>query len=93
MRRWKPKPAFNIWAGLLLLIAALAGAALLGIPTVTPRVRHAGIACIRPADADATSARLNEARVAHSVREGTIRLSPHCYTTAHDVELAIDALR
>lgn len=71
----------------------LDGAAQLGIPLVTPRDRHAGIACIRPADADATSARLNEARVAHSVREGTIRLSPHCYTTAHDVELAIDALR
>jgi hypothetical protein len=32
MRRWKPKPAFNTWAGLLLLIVALSGAALLGIP-------------------------------------------------------------
>lgn len=31
MRRWKPKPSFNAWAGLLLLIVALAGAAWLGI--------------------------------------------------------------
>jgi selenocysteine lyase/cysteine desulfurase len=71
----------------------LDGAAKLGIPLVTPRDRHAGIACLRPAEANATSARLNEARVAHSVREGTIRLSPHCYTTMRDVELALDALQ
>jgi hypothetical protein len=32
MRRWKPKASFNAWAGLLLLIVALAGAAWLGIP-------------------------------------------------------------
>jgi selenocysteine lyase/cysteine desulfurase len=70
----------------------LDGAAKLGIPLVTPRNRHAGIACIRPADANATSARLIEARVAHSVREGTIRLSPHCYTTPAEVERALDAL-
>lgn len=71
----------------------LDGAAKLGIPLVTPRGRHAGIACVRPDDAEATSARLNEARVSHSVREGTIRLSPHCYTTAQDVQLALDALQ
>ena len=70
----------------------LDGAAKLGIPLVTPRNRHAGIACIRPADANATSARLNEARVAHSVREGTIRLSPHCYTTPAEVGRALEAL-
>jgi Bacterial PH domain len=32
MRRWKPKPSFNVWAGLLLLIATLASAAALGVP-------------------------------------------------------------
>ena len=31
MRRWKPKPSFNAWAALLLLIVALAGAGWLGI--------------------------------------------------------------
>jgi len=71
----------------------LDGAAGLGIPLVTPRARHAGIASLRPTDAAAASARLNVARVAHSVREGTIRLAPHCYTTADDLEIAITALR
>jgi selenocysteine lyase/cysteine desulfurase len=71
----------------------LDGAAKLGIPLVTPPDHHAGIACLRPADAAATSTRLNEARVAHSVREGTIRLSPHCYTTATEVERALEALK
>lgn len=71
----------------------LDGAERRGIPIVTPCDHHAGIACIRPPDADAASLRLNEARVAHSVREGTIRLSPHCYTTIGDVDLAVNALR
>jgi len=70
----------------------LDGAASLGIPLVTPRDHHAGIACVRPADAKGASARLDAARVAHSVREGTIRLSPHCYTTSGDVEAALAAL-
>ena len=70
----------------------LDGAEERGIPVVTPRSLHAGIACVRPRDADAASARLNEARVAHSVREATIRLSPHCYTTTQEIEHALEAL-
>ena len=70
----------------------LEGAAARGIPLVTPRARHGGIASLRPADAAAASARLDAARVAHSVREGTIRLAPHCYTNAADVETALAAL-
>jgi selenocysteine lyase/cysteine desulfurase len=68
------------------------GADRLGIPVVTPRTRHAGIVSLRPADADAASARLNAARVAHSLREGTIRLAPHCYTTSEEVRSALEAL-
>lgn len=70
----------------------LDGAASRGIPLVTPREAHAGIACLRPDNAVAASARLDEARVSHSVREGTIRLAPHCYTTAGDIEAALAAL-
>ena len=70
----------------------LDGAAALGIPLVTPRARHAGIASLRPTDAVAASARLTAKRVAHSVREGTIRLAPHCYTTAEEIEIALHAL-
>ncbi|MFL5604854.1 MAG: aminotransferase class V-fold PLP-dependent enzyme, partial [Gemmatimonadaceae bacterium] len=70
----------------------MAGADALGIPIVTPRSRHAGIVSLRPADADAASARLNAARVAHSLREGTIRLAPHCYTTSDELGQALEAL-
>jgi selenocysteine lyase/cysteine desulfurase len=70
----------------------LAGAMERGVTLVTPHARHAGIVSVRPADATAASARLTAARVAHSVREGTIRLSPHCYTTDAEVEVALDAL-
>jgi selenocysteine lyase/cysteine desulfurase len=70
----------------------LDGATERGIPLVTPRGRHAGIASLRPADAAAASARLTAARVAHSVREGTIRLAPHCYTTPEEIIVALDAL-
>jgi len=73
--------------------ALLDGAAERGIALVTPRARHAGIASLRPADAAAASARLKAARVDHSVREGTIRLAPHCYTTREEIEVALDALR
>ncbi|MFL5606196.1 MAG: aminotransferase class V-fold PLP-dependent enzyme [Gemmatimonadaceae bacterium] len=70
----------------------MAGADALGIPIVTPRSRRAGIVSLRPADADAASARLNAARVAHSLREGTIRLAPHCYTTSDELVQALEAL-
>ena len=86
--RWhyKPDPAR------LIETRSFDGAEERGIPVVTPRSLHAGIACVRPRDADAASARLNEARVAHSVREATIRLSPHCYTTTQEIEHALEAL-
>ncbi len=66
------------------------GAASRGVEVVTPRDRHAGICCLRPRDAAAASERLNEARVTHSVREGTIRLAPHCYTTIEEIAVALD---
>ena len=70
----------------------LEGALERGLAIVTPRSRHAGIASVRPADAAAASARLTAAKVAHSVREGTLRLAPHCYTTALEIQVALDAL-
>lgn len=70
----------------------LDAAAARDLPLVTPRERHAGIACFRPSDAAAMSRRLNDAGVAHSVREGTVRLSPHCYTTAEDVRRVAELL-
>jgi selenocysteine lyase/cysteine desulfurase len=45
-----------------------------------------------PRDAAAASARLREAGVVHSVREGAIRLSPHRDNTPDEVDRALDAL-
>lgn len=70
----------------------LDGAMARDIPLVTPHGLHGGIAAVRPRDARATSARLDAAGVVHSVREGTIRLAPHCYTTADDIERTLAAL-
>jgi selenocysteine lyase/cysteine desulfurase len=69
-----------------------AGAARAGVEVVTPAGRRAGIVTLRPRDVSATAARLRDALVVHSVREGTIRLSPHCYTTSDEIHVALDAL-
>jgi selenocysteine lyase/cysteine desulfurase len=69
-----------------------AGAERAGVEVVTPAGRRAGIVTLRPGDVVATAARLRDARVVHSVREGTIRLSPHCYTTSDEIQVALDAL-
>jgi len=61
---------------------------------VTPRdpSQRAGIVAVTPPDPVATSARLTKAGVAHSLREGAIRLSPHVYNTTAEVERALAVL-
>ncbi|MDF1503081.1 aminotransferase class V-fold PLP-dependent enzyme [Roseisolibacter sp. H3M3-2] len=61
---------------------------------VTPAdpARRAGIVSVAPRDPAAAAARLREAGVAHSVREGAVRLSPHGYNTPDEVARALDAL-
>ena len=61
---------------------------------VTPRdpARRAGIVALAPPDPAAASARLTSAGVAHSLREGAIRLSPHCYNTEAEVDAALAVL-
>ncbi|MFL5578482.1 MAG: aminotransferase class V-fold PLP-dependent enzyme [Gemmatimonadaceae bacterium] len=54
--------------------------------------RRAGIVSLVPRDAAAASARLTRAGVSHSLREGAVRLSPHCYNTAEEVEAALEVL-
>ncbi|HEX6966276.1 MAG TPA: aminotransferase class V-fold PLP-dependent enzyme [Gemmatimonadaceae bacterium] len=58
---------------------------------VTPRepAHRAGIVSIAPADPAAASARLKAAGVQHSLREGAVRLSPHCYNACEEVERAL----
>jgi len=61
---------------------------------VTPAdpARRAGIVSIAPPDPAATSARLTKAKIIHSLREGAIRLSPHCYNTSAEITRALEVL-
>ena len=61
---------------------------------VTPAdpARRAGIVSVAPRDPAAASARLTSAGVFHSLREGAVRLSPHCYNTEEEVDAALAAL-
>jgi cysteine desulfurase / selenocysteine lyase len=65
-----------------------------GMTLVTPpeRERRAGTIAVVPPDPVAASRRLEVAGVAHSLREGAIRLSPHFYTTAEELERALHVL-
>jgi selenocysteine lyase/cysteine desulfurase len=65
-----------------------------GVTVVTPAdpARRAGIISLRPSDVRGAAARLARARVSFSVREGAIRLSPHFYNTAQEIERALEAL-
>jgi cysteine desulfurase/selenocysteine lyase len=75
------------------LVAELvAGAQAVGVQVATPAGRRAGIVTLRPGDVLAASARMRDAKVVHSVRQGAIRLSPHCYSTSAEIRAALAAL-
>lgn len=65
-----------------------------GVELVTPSApdRRAGIIAVRPPDARGASAKLREARVTHSLREGAIRLSPHAYNTSAEIDYALSII-
>ena len=65
-----------------------------GVRLVTPAHAHqrAGIVSVKPPNAPLASERLTALGVSHSLREGAIRLSPHCYNTAAEVERALEVL-
>ncbi|MBC7788958.1 MAG: aminotransferase class V-fold PLP-dependent enzyme [Anaerolineae bacterium] len=65
-----------------------------GVRLVTPMdpQRRAGIVAIAPADPPKASARLKQFGISHSLREGAIRLSPHCYNTEAEMERALEVL-
>jgi selenocysteine lyase/cysteine desulfurase len=61
---------------------------------VTPAdaARRAGVVALAPADFAGAARRLRDAGVVFSPREGMIRLAPHCFNTAADVDAALRAL-
>ena len=73
-------------------VAFAAGTA--GVTLITPSepTRRAGLFAFRTRDCAATSDRLRAARVAHSVREGCVRFSPHFYTTPDEFDHAMSLL-
>jgi selenocysteine lyase/cysteine desulfurase len=61
---------------------------------VTPAdpARRAGVITFAPDALDVMAARLQQAKVAHSVREGAIRLSPHVYNTVEEIDRVVALL-
>lgn len=61
---------------------------------VTPvsSTRRAGVVAFAPAQLDAMAARLRAAQVHFTVREGAIRLSPHCYNTMDEIDRVLAML-
>ncbi len=58
-----------------------------GIRLASPRGdRGSGMLCLAPRDPELLQERLRAAGVVCSLREGAIRLSPHCYTTREEME-------
>lgn len=51
-----------------------------------------GMVCLRAADLPRGHAALREAGVVASVREGALRLSPHCYNTVEEMERVAELL-
>jgi selenocysteine lyase/cysteine desulfurase len=65
-----------------------------GLRLVTPEDERcrAGIVSVTLPDVQTASRRLASARVTHSVREGAIRLSPHCYNSREEIARALEVL-
>ena len=80
-------------AGLADLIVDWAGRRRdVGLVTPADPTRRAGIVAVVPTDPAGASQRLTSFGISHSLREGAIRLSPHCYNTAAEVERALAVL-
>jgi cysteine desulfurase/selenocysteine lyase len=54
--------------------------------------KRAGVLAIAPRDPVAASKALSEANIFHSLREGAIRLSPHCFNTSVEMRRALDVV-
>ncbi|HYU37643.1 MAG TPA: aminotransferase class V-fold PLP-dependent enzyme, partial [Gemmatimonadales bacterium] len=65
-----------------------------GVRVVSPRVdgHRSAIVCLAPAHAVEAYHALKRAHVVCSLREGAIRLAPHCYNTVEEMERVLDVL-
>jgi cysteine desulfurase/selenocysteine lyase len=60
--------------------------------TSPPGTRGSGILCLAPENVEAAFRKLKAARVICSMREGSIRLSPHAYNTLEEMERVVEIL-
>jgi len=83
-------------AGYLRALAepVLAWAGRRGVPVVSPtdETHRSQIVCIAPPDAKEAHRRLKQAGIVCAMREGAIRLAPHCYNTIEEMEKVVDVL-
>lgn len=64
-----------------------------GVPITSPQGPHgSGILCIAPPDPAEVQRRLREASIIASLREGSIRLSPHFYNTMEEMQRVVEVL-
>lgn len=65
-----------------------------GIRMVSPRdpAHRSAIVCLAPAHGAEAYHALKRAHVVCSLREGAIRLAPHCYNTLEEIERVLDVL-
>jgi selenocysteine lyase/cysteine desulfurase len=72
----------------------LAWAARRGVAVTSPTddVHRSQILCIAPPDAREAHRRLRQAGIVCALREGAIRLAPHCYNTIEEMEKVVDVL-
>jgi selenocysteine lyase/cysteine desulfurase len=64
-----------------------------GVPLTSPRGTHgSGIICFAPRNAPQVQQALRAARVITSLREGSIRISPHFYNTADEMHRVVEIL-
>jgi selenocysteine lyase/cysteine desulfurase len=62
------------------------------IVSPTDEAHRSAIVCVAPANAAEAFRRLKSAGVICALREGAIRLSPHCYSTMEEIEKVVDVL-
>jgi selenocysteine lyase/cysteine desulfurase len=62
------------------------------IVSPTDGVRESAIVCVATRDTEASWKRLQDSGVVCALREGTIRISPHCFNTPEEMELVASML-
>ena len=62
------------------------------ITSPTDPLHRSQIVCLAPPDAREANRRLRQAGIVVSVREGAIRLAPHCYNTIEEMEKVVEVL-